>query len=228
MRGIGLPALVAIAMTATGASGLQDHAAPAVSADAVIAELKAGNDHHVAKQYRRPNQTAARQRELASGQHPHASILACADSRVPPELVFDQGFGDLFDVRVAGNVASDPEIASLEYGAEHLGIPLIVVLGHQKCGAVSATIDARETPAGHLPSLVDLIRPAVTAAGSMPGDRLANAVRINVQNTVQRLRTSKPILEGLCAKGQVKVVGAVYSLDTGKVDWLPDQSAPRK
>jgi carbonic anhydrase len=222
MRWIGLTALAVVALASNGTARVQDHPASAVTADAAIGERKAGHEHHVAGKYRRPHQTVARQRELAAGQHPHASILACADSRVPPEIVFDQGLGDLFDVRVAGNVATDPDIASLEYGAEHLGIPLIVVLGHQKCGAVSATLDAQGTPPGHLPSLVDLIRPAVTAAASMPGDRLANAVRINVENTVRQLRTSQPILEGRCAKGQLKVVGAVYSLDTGKVDWLPE------
>jgi len=190
-----------------------------VSADTVITELKAGNDHHVSKQYRRPNQSGARQRELATGQHPHAAILTCADSRVPPEIIFDQGLGDLFDVRVAGNVAADAEIASLEYAAEHLDVPLIVVMGHQKCGAVSAAAEAG-TPPGKLPTLVDLIKPAVTAAAKLPGDRIENAVRINVENTVLQLRTQKPILEGLCAKGQLRVVGAVYSLDTGKVAWL--------
>ena len=198
-----------------------------VTADAVISELKAGNEHHVSKQYRRPNQTVARQRELAANQHPHAAILTCADSRVPPEIIFDQGLGDLFDVRVAGNVAADAEVASLEYAAEHLDVPLIVVMGHQKCGAVSAAAEAG-TPPGHLPTLVDLIKPAVTAATKLPGDRIENAVRINVENTVRQLRAEKPILEGLCAKGHLRVVGAVYSLDTGKVAWLPDQKTSPK
>ena len=99
------------------------------SADAVLAELKAGNGHHVAKKYQHPHRTGARQRELASGQHPHCAVLACADSRVAPEIVFDQGLGDVFDVRVAGNVAGDAETASLEYAAEHLHVPLIVVMG---------------------------------------------------------------------------------------------------
>jgi carbonic anhydrase len=221
MRWIGLPALCVVALT-TATAGLQEHKATAVSADAVIAELKAGNDHHVSKQYRHPNQSATRQRELASAQNPHAGVLACADSRVPPEIVFDQGLGDLFDVRVAGNVATDAELGSLEYAAEHLALPLIVVLGHQKCGAVTATAEAGATPPGHLPALVNLIRPAVQAAASMTGDKIDNAVRVNVQNTVRQLRAAKPTLAGLCARGQLKVVGAVYALDTGKVDWLPD------
>src|SRR5436190_1868071 len=142
MRWLDATSVVAMALVAAAAGG-QD---PAQAPDAVISELKAGNAHHVAKQYRRPNQTEDRQRELASGQHPHAAILTCADSRVPPEIVFDQGLGDLFDVRVAGNVATDAEIASLEYAAEHLHTPLVVVMGHQRCGAVSAAVEGGEAP----------------------------------------------------------------------------------
>src|SRR5262245_48773601 len=116
-------------------------AAPAAAmptADAVLAELKAGNQHHAAHQYNHPHQSAARQRELVQGQHPHAVILTCADSRVAPEIVFDQGLGDLFTIRVAGNIAADAEIASIEYAAEHLHTPLVVVMRHQRCGAASA------------------------------------------------------------------------------------------
>ena len=123
------------------------------SAAAVLRELKAGNDHHVAKRYQHPHQTAARQRELASTQHPHAIVLSCADSRVAPEIILDQGLGDLFDVRVAGNVASDTELASIEYAAAHLHTPLLVVMGHQKCGAVTAAAESGEAE-GHLPSLL--------------------------------------------------------------------------
>src|SRR3954469_5865341 len=152
MRWIDASGLLAVAMLAAAPS---QHTAPATSSpkpaaavtpETALAELKAGNDHHVSKQYRRPNQTAARQRELASGQHPHAAILSCADSRVAPEIIFDQGLGDLFDVRVAGNIAGDTETASLEYAAEHLDVPLIVVMGHQKCGAVTAAAEAGNPP----------------------------------------------------------------------------------
>ena len=197
------------------------HATPAAgpSADAVLAELKAGNDHHAAKQYAHPHETADRQKELTSGQHPHASVLACADSRVPPEIVFDQGLGDLFVIRVAGNVASDDVLGSLEYGAEHLNIPLIVVLGHQKCGAVTAAVEGGQ-PEGHLPSLITLIQPAVVKTNGAPGDPVANAVRANVEMVVSQLRASKPVLADSVAKGKTKVVGGVYSLDTGRVDWL--------
>ena len=192
---------------------------PAPTADTVLAELKAGNEHHAAKRYVHPHLTPARQRELATGQHPHAAILSCADSRVAPEIVFDQGLGDLFDVRVAGNIAADAEVASLEYAAEHLSCPLIVVMGHQRCGAVSAAVEGGEA-AGHLPMLLDAIKPAVLQAATLPGDRIDNAVRINVENVVRQLRESKPVLAKMTDEGHIRIVGAVYSLDTGKVDWL--------
>ncbi|HMD33363.1 MAG TPA: carbonic anhydrase [Vicinamibacterales bacterium] len=190
------------------------------SADAVLRELKAGNDHHVAKRYQHPHQTAARQRELASGQSPHAIVLSCADSRVAPEIILDQGLGDLFDVRVAGNVAGDTELASIEYAAEHLHTPLLVVMGHQKCGAVTAAAEGGDA-AGHLPPLLALIRPAVESARGRSGDLIDNAVRINVETVVRHVRGSKPLLAGLVEHGELTVVGAVYSLDTGRVSWLP-------
>jgi len=190
------------------------------SADGVVAELKAGNEHHARKHYVHPHQSAARQRELASGQHPHAAILSCADSRVAPEIVFDQGLGDLFDVRVAGNIAGDAELASIEYAAEHLQVPLVVVMGHQKCGAVTAAVESGESR-GHLPTLMAAIRPAVEKAKGSPGDLVENAIRINVMNVVNQLRGSEPVLKELVASRKLQIVGAVYSLDTGKVDWLP-------
>ena len=190
------------------------------SADAVIAELKAGNAHHVAKKYQRPHQTIARQRALESGQSPHCSILTCADSGVPPEILFDQGLGDIFDVRVAGNVAGDNEIASLEYAAEHLHVPLVVVMGHTHCGAVSAALEGGTLP-GKLPGLMAALRPAVDQSAHESGDRLDNAVRDNVVHVVAQLRAAKPVLSELVAGGKLRIVGAVYSLETGKVNWLP-------
>ena len=192
-----------------------------VTADSALAELKSGNARHVEHRYQHPHQTADRERQLTSGQHPHAQILSCSDSRVPPELIFDQGLGDLFIVRVAGNVAADTELGSLEYGAEHLHIPLLVVLGHQHCGAVTAAVDGSEAQ-GHIRALVNLLHPAVEKTRGLPGDAVENAVKANVEMVVKQLRTSTPILAGLVSQGKVRVVGAVYSLDTGKVTWLPD------
>lgn len=192
-----------------------------VTAASALAELRAGNAHHVAQKYLHPHETAERRRQLASGQHPHAEVLSCSDSRVPPELVFDQGLGDLFIVRVAGNVASDAELGSLEYGAEHLHIPLLVVLGHQHCGAVTAAVEGGEAE-GHIGALVSMLRPAVEKTRGLPGDAVENAVRANVEMVVKQLRGSTPVLAGLVSKGELRVVGAVYSLDTGEVTWLAD------
>jgi len=189
------------------------------TADAALAELKAGNAHYVAGQYQHPHQTAARQRELATGQNPHCAILTCADSRVPPEIVFDQGLGDIFDVRVAGNVAGDDETASIEYAAEHLHVPLVVVMGHSHCGAVTAALEGGAAP-GKLPNLIEQLRPAVEQSAHEPGDHLENAIRANVVRVVEQLRTAKPLLSELVATGKLRIVGAVYSLETGKVDWL--------
>src|SRR4051812_28799718 len=217
MRAAMIQTLVTAALC-SAAVGAQ-HASP--SADAVLGELKAGNDHHATKRYQHPHQTAARQRELAATQNPHAIVLSCADSRVAPEIILDQGLGDLFDVRVAGNVASDAELASIEYAAAHLHTPLLVVMGHQKCGAVTAAAESGEAE-GHLPLLLALIRPAVERAKAQPGDLIENAVRINVENVVRQIRGSTPVLAALVERGTLKVVGAVYSLDTGKVAWLPE------
>ena len=187
------------------------------TADSVLNELKAGNEHHVAHRYTHPHQTSARQRELTQGQHPHAVILSCSDSRVPPEVVFDQGLGDLFVVRVAGNVAGDHELASIEYAVAHLHCPLVVVLGHQGCGAVTAATEGGHAP-GHLPSLLQAIRPAVEKARGMSGDLVANAVKINVDLAVDQVRASAVLAEPL-KRGELRVVGAVYSLETGRVAW---------
>src|SRR4029077_6103710 len=131
-------------------------------------ELKAGNGRYVAKKYQRPHQTTARQHELVAGPHPHRAILTWGEPRVPPEIVFDEGLGDIFDVRVAGNVAGDDEIASLEYAAEHLHVPLIVVMGHTHCGAVSAALEGGTLP-GKLPNLIAALRPAVEQSAHEPG-----------------------------------------------------------
>jgi len=211
---IGLALLIAVALPGVGR---QTETPP--TPDSVLAELKAGNDHHARHQYQHPHETAARQRELISAQHPHAEILSCSDSRVPPEIVFDQGLGDIFVVRVAGNVATDTEIGSLEYGAEHLHIPLLVVLGHESCGAVTAAVEGGEAE-GHIASLVNLIKPAVEKSRALPGDKVSNAVRVNVAMVVDQLRASNPVLAKLVAQGKLKIVGGVYSLETGKVTWL--------
>ena len=204
-----------------GGLAMGEERATSPSPDAVIAELKAGNQRHVSTNYKRKNhKTLARRIELAKGQHPGAIILSCADSRVPPEIIFDQGLGDLFVVRVAGNIVEDLGLGSIEYAAEHLGSKLIVVLGHERCGAVDATLKGGEAP-GHIAALVKKIQPAVEKSKDMPGDKLDNAVITNVRLVVEELKRSQPMLTEMAAQGKIKIVGARYDLDTGVVTWLP-------
>jgi len=172
---------------------------------------------------RHPDASDERRAKLASGQSPIAAVLCCSDSRVPPEIVFDQGLGDLFVVRVAGNIASPAGLGSLEYAVDRLHVPLIVVLGHEKCGAVAATIDAIERGAaveGHVASIVDAIRPAVAEARKQSGDLLANAVRENVIFVERQVRASQPLLAPAVNSAKLKIVGGVYALTSGAVAFL--------
>jgi carbonic anhydrase len=166
---------------------------------------------------------AKRREELANSQHPFAVVLGCADSRVPPEIVFDQGLGDLFVVRVAGNVIEDHALGSIEYAVDHLSVRFIVVLGHQRCGAVLAakeTIATKGRAPAHIQSLVTAIEPAVEATAK---DDLEATVRANVKNVVQALRSSTPVLKAKVDSGELRVVGAYYSLDTGSVTFLDEK-----
>lgn len=182
--------------------------------------LTKGNGRYLARHPAHPHQTSKDRIRLVGGQHPFAAVLSCSDSRVPPEIVFDEGLGDLFVVRVAGNVADDFVTGSLEYAAHHLHVPLIIVLGHSKCGAVQATIAGGE-PETHVNSLVLAIKPAVEQAAHEKGDLLTNAVRDNVVRVVEGLNASEPVLGKSVHEGKLKIKGAVYNLDTGKVEFLP-------
>jgi carbonic anhydrase len=186
-----------------------------VTPDQALAQLMEGNQRFVERRRLNPNQDAARLSEVASGQAPFAAILSCADSRVVPEIVFDQGIGDLFVVRVAGNIAITEDIASQEYAVGVLGTPLLMVLGHERCGAVAAALEGGELP-GVIESLVFAIRPAVQASEGESGDRLTNAIKSNVRLQVQRLQNSSVITSAV-QEGKLKVVGAYYDLDTGEI-----------
>lgn len=181
-----------------------------------LTRLAQGNRRFISASLTHPDQSAVRRVGQAAGQTPFAIVLGCSDSRVPPEVVFDQGLGDLFVVRVAGNVADDLGIASIEYAAEHLGVHLVVVLGHERCGAVTAAVKGDPLP-GHLLNLMEVLAPAVAATSGQPGDRVADTVTANVELTVERLRGCGPILRELVEKGELQVVGAEYDLDTGEV-----------
>jgi carbonic anhydrase len=193
---------------------------PSVAPAEALSKLKEGNDRYTNGNLQHPGQTAERRTELANTQHPFAAILSCSDSRVPPEIVFDQGLGDLFIVRVAGNVINNEGLGSLEYTVDHLGTRLIVVLGHQSCGAVDAakkTIAAKVKAPGHIQSLVTAIKPAVEATAK---DDLETTIKANVKNVVQALRSSTPILKAEVDSGKIQVIGGYYSLDTGAVTFL--------
>jgi carbonic anhydrase len=193
-----------------------------VSPDAALHRLMEGNARYVKGDARRHDFRHERE-ALSKGQNPFAAILSCADSRIAPEYCFDTARGDLFVCRIAGNFASDEMIASLEYAVQVLNTPLIVVLGHDACGAVDATIKSVKdgtTLPGHLPSLVDAIRPAVEAAQGQPGDLLENAIRQNVKLNVDKLKSAAPILKSFVDDNKVKVTGGVYALRTGRVELL--------
>jgi carbonic anhydrase len=184
-----------------------------------IKRLQEGNERFVRGELVRPNQGIDRRLEVLKGQTPFAAILGCSDSRVPLKIIFDQGFGDLFVVRVAGNVLDNVVSASIEYAAVHLHVPLVVVLGHQNCGAVQAAVKGG-SERGHIPALLDALKPAVEKGRIEPGDDLVEkAVRANVTLTAAALRESS-LLSGLVKEGRLEVAGAYYSLETGKVEFL--------
>jgi carbonic anhydrase len=187
-----------------------------ITADQALQKLMDGNKRYVSEKRTFPDQIASRRTEIAADQHPFAIILGCADSRVPPEILFDEGLGDIFDIRVAGNIVDDAIIGSIEYAVEHLGVPVVVVLGHERCGAVKAALAGGEIP-GHISHLVEAIKPAVDKVKGKPGDPLDNAVRANIQLVVQELKSSEPILKEFIEKGKLKIVGARYDLDSGEV-----------
>jgi carbonic anhydrase len=184
--------------------------------------LVEGNARFVAGKPEHPRQSPATRTQLAAGQAPFAIILGCADSRTPPETLFDQGLGDLFVARVAGNVIDDHVVGSIEYGVEHLHARLIVVMGHSKCGAIVASrevVAADGHAEGHIESLVQAIRPAVEA--TLDGDVMATC-EANVCNMVRRLRESEPILKHMLEEGTIEVIGAYYDLETGSVRYISE------
>lgn len=205
-----------------------------ISANEALERLRQGNRRFVSGERRIDERISpARRAELTSGQQPFAAVLGCSDSRVPAEIVFDQGLGDLFTIRVVGNIATPPQIGSIEYAADQLGARLVVVLGHSNCGSIKATFQAIEGSADdfspHLRSIVDRIRPSVEALQqtAFDGDQAAltrHAVRANVHASVEQLRRESAVLDRLVREQGLLIVGAEYSLETGAVEFL--ESAP--
>lgn len=196
---------------------------PSVPAGEALARLHAGNASFRAGCFDGAMQSGCAQ-ELLAGQHPFAAVLCCSDSRVPPEIIFDRGLGDLFVVRNAGHVLDDASVGSLEYAIEHLGVRLIVVLGHEKCGAVTATVAAAAAETGetahqspakdHIPSIMSLIRPALEKVLGQAGDPVANVIDAHIVETVNRLK-SEPVLAEASSRTGLQVVGLRYNLRDG-------------
>ena len=181
-----------------------------------LQRLLEGNERFTASRALHPHQTPERRTELTAGQQPFAVVVGCSDSRIPPEVIFDLGLGDIFVIRTAGNVLDDVGLGSLEYAVEHLHVPLILVLGHEHCGAVTSAVQEGEVH-GHLSSILKAIQPAVDQAKTEPGDVLDNAIKANVARIVDQIKTTAPILSRAAQEGDVDVVGAYYHLDSGKV-----------
>jgi carbonic anhydrase len=203
-----------------GAKSDHGHSAPeGLSASESLIRLESGNKRYVSGLLTHPNQGGERRKELAGGQKPFAIILGCADSRATPEIIFDQGLGDLFVIRVAGNIVDNVGLGSIEYAVDHLGTKLIVVLGHENCGAVKAAREVVITRArvqAHIDTIVEEIKPAVlrTKAGDVD-----STVWANIDDVVEKLSKSDPILRKKVKSGQIKVIGARYDLDTGLVEF---------
>jgi carbonic anhydrase len=201
-----------------------------ISAQEALERLREGNRRFAADvRGRDPLADRGRRRELVAGQEPFAIILGCSDSRVPVELVFDQGLGDLFVIRVAGNIVAPSLVGSVEFAAERFGTRLVVVLGHSNCGAILATLEELRRPSAaqsrNLRSIVDLIRPSVepllaTEPGSGPDELVRRAVRANIRFSVEHLRRGSAVLDQLVREEGLLVVGAEYSLETGEVDFF--------
>lgn len=190
-----------------------------LTSDQALKRLMAGNERFVKSKPRHPHQTTKRRIDLKKGQNPFAVILGCSDSRVPPEVIFDQGLGDLFVVRVAGNIEDEIVLGSIEYAASYLHTPLIVVLGHSQCGAITAALSGSDLD-GHLPSLAAAIQPALDRITGQPSGLINKAAKVNAKAVSERLKNSSNILSDLLHRSALKIVPAFYDLDSGIVELI--------
>ncbi|QWR78268.1 carbonic anhydrase [Candidatus Magnetomonas plexicatena] len=188
--------------------------------EAEVKKLMEGNERFTKGEFKQRDSSSAKLSELSKGQHPFAVIVTCSDSRVDPEIVFDEDLGEIFVIRTAGNVVDKIALGSIEYAVEHLHSPIVVVVGHESCGAVKATLEAKGKVHGNIGSIVDKILPAVhtakknTKAG---GDVLYNAIIENVRNVTREISTKSPVVAKELKEGKVNVLGAYYSISTGKI-----------
>ncbi len=191
-----------------------------ISPEEALNRLKEGNQRFITGKSIRPRQDIMRLKEVAAGQNPFATIVGCSDSRVPNEIIFDQGLGDLFIVRTAGQVSTYASWGSIEFAEEVLGTKLIVVLGHTQCGAVNASVNLPEVQ-GHIITLINAIKPAVEKARkSQPTNLLDAAIRENILMQVDQLKSLEPVLAKRVRDGSIKIIGALYTLDSGKVEFF--------
>jgi carbonic anhydrase len=198
-----------------------NHDSETFTGQEALQRLLDGNRRYVDARLEHPDQAPERRLALRTGQHPFAVILGCADSRVPPEVIFDQGLGDLFVIRVAGNVLDDMILGSMEYAEIHLNTPLIMVLGHSRCGAVEATVAGGKAE-GHIFSLTSAIQPAVDWAKEHSGDLVDNAVKANAKMVAEELKTAGAHFTELVDAGRLLIVPAYYDLETGIVEILQE------
>jgi carbonic anhydrase len=215
-------ALLVVSITALAGAGF------AVSSPAEDAQgkLMSGNKRFVSGTLDQKNLGDARRKELTGGQHPFAIVVTCSDSRVAPEIIFDEGLGDIFVIRVAGNVLDPIALGSIEYAAEHLHSPLLVLLGHESCGAVTAAMDEKGHAEGNIGEILKMIKPAVKQAktkvkGGNKEEMLNAAIRENVSLSYKTIRKKSPVLKHLIDKGELKVVAGVYHLSSGQVEEIP-------
>ncbi|MEV4532798.1 carbonic anhydrase [Asanoa sp. NPDC049518] len=219
LTGVGVAAGLTLVSAAPAAATSPTPTTPG----AALAELLAGNARFRGGHSRHPHQGVADVRRLAAGQHPFAIVLGCADSRVSPEVLFDQGLGDIFDNRVAGNIVDEVVTGSIEYAVAEFAPPVLVVLGHERCGAVAATVETIEnggTPPGSVGALVEALRPAIEPVLHQPGDTVENGVRANVRYQVAQLLAGSAIVRDAVAARTLRVVGARYDLDSAAVTLL--------
>jgi carbonic anhydrase len=187
-----------------------------------LKKLMGGNKRFIEGKSIKPRQDMSTVKKLETGQEPFATIVGCSDSRVPNEMIFDQGLGDLFIIRTAGQVSAAASYGSMEFATLKLKTKLIVVLGHTECGAVAAAVDRPENVPGHIVTLINEIKPAVAKCAHLPGNQVNNAVRQNVIDQVNNLRDLEPILHKKYVEGEILIVGAVYDIHTGKVEFLEE------
>jgi carbonic anhydrase len=190
--------------------------------DEALQKLMDGNKRFVSGKLVKKDLGDTKRKELLKGQKPFATVITCSDSRVPPELLFDQGLGEIFIIRVAGNVVDSIALGSIEYGVEHLHTPLLLILGHEKCGAVTATVEAEGAPEGNIGAIIKKIKPAADTAKKKGGDKekiVETAISENVKNVYKDVMKSS-VVRHLVQEGKLKIVGGEYMLSTGKVEMI--------